>query len=136
MTLLDYGEFLYVGFLYLITFLLPGALDSHAKALFLAAFPALIGFLIFVIDPAQKRKRTIEDRQLFFLEFFSWTTFSESYLIWTLSILFLRRHLPDAYPTLMALCIFLYLAGLVFRILADLRIKKLAKEAELDPLDE
>lgn len=78
MKLLDYGEFLYVGFLYLITLLLPGAIDSISKALFL----------------------------------------------------------PHAYPTLMALCIFLYLAGLVFRILADLRIKKLAKEAELDPLDE
>ncbi|NLA81682.1 MAG: hypothetical protein GX849_02420 [Clostridiaceae bacterium] len=136
MKLLDYGEFLYVGFLYLITLLLPGAIDSISKALFLAAFPALIGFLIFVIDPAQKRKRKIQDRQLFFLEFFSWTTFSESYLIWTLSILFLRRHLPDAYPTLMALCIFLYLAGLVFRILADLRMKKLAQEAKLDPADE
>lgn len=138
MKLLDYGELVYVGFLYLVSLLFPTAVSQFSISLFLVALPTLIGLLIFVIDPAQTRKKTWDDKGQYYLEFLSWTLFSESFLTWSASILFLRRLVPESTPYLMVLCLVLYAVSFVLRILAGRREKKLegldlAKDPEEDP---
>ncbi len=124
MKLLGYGEFLYAGFLYFISLVIPGGLTTAPEALVLAAFPAVIALVVFVLDPASTGGGIKLGRRRLIFEILAWTFFSESYLLWVLAIVAFKRLAPAFFSYVIAASLASYVLALLFRILGDAEERK------------